>query len=95
MQQDAEAKNASQQPGKMAWQKTTSLMGSDGNIDIKKFQPSAQELIAMTPSQKQEAIGRLKFVMKKAEEKEQQDPDLFKQRVLDGDMNPVDAYKKI
>jgi hypothetical protein len=43
-----------------------SVYDKDGKIDIKKFRPSAGELIGMTPSQKQTVINRLKMVNKMA-----------------------------
>ena len=56
-----------------------SLYGKDGKIDVKKFNPSATELLKMTPSQKQNLINRIKLVQKKAEEEKALDPQTIKE----------------
>jgi len=48
MKQDAEAKNASKKLGKN-WQKSSMAVDADGNIDVKKFKPTSNELLTMTP----------------------------------------------
>lgn len=55
-----------------------SLYGKDGKIDIKKFNPSAEDLLKMTPSQKTNLINRIKLVSKKAEEEKAIDPMTIK-----------------
>ena len=35
---------------------------TDGKLDIKKFRPTANQLIKMTPGEKQELVNKLKYV---------------------------------
>lgn len=71
-----------------------SLYGKDGKIDVKKFNPSATELLKMTPSQKQNLINRIKLVQKKAEEEEALDPDTIKSKIASGEVNPCEGFKQ-
>ena len=72
-----------------------SVYDKDGKVDINKFRPSAADLIAMTPSQKQTIINRLKIVNKMAVKQDEQDPEKIKQKVQAGELNPCDAHKQI
>jgi len=68
MDHDDEAKRASRLADHA--QKEKNLLTSASPIDIKQFQPSAKELIAMTPSEKQAVIDELNSLTKKAEAQE-------------------------
>ena len=53
MEQDTEAKEILKQNGKTWNKNSTSYLDDRGKVMVRKFQPSANELISMTPSQKQ------------------------------------------
>lgn len=72
-----------------------SLYGKDGKIDIKKFNPSAGDLLKMTPSQKQNLINRIKLVQKKAEEEKASDPYTIKIQIESGEINPCEGFKQV
>ena len=72
-----------------------SLYGKDGKIDVKKFNPSATELLKMTPSQKQNLINSIKLVQKKAEEEQAADPNTIKQQIESGEVNPCEGFKQL
>lgn len=72
-----------------------SLYGKDGKIDVKKFNPSATELLKMTPSQKQQLINRIKIVQKKAKEEQALDANQIKEKIELGELNPCEGYKQV
>jgi hypothetical protein len=72
-----------------------SLYGKDGKIDVAKFNPSATELLKMTPSQKQNLINRIKLVQKKAAEEQAVDPDTIKAHIEAGEVNPCEGFKQL
>ena len=70
-----------------------SLYGKDGKIDIRKFNPSATDLLKMTPSQKQNLINKIKLVTKKKEEERTTDPLTIKIQIKSGEINPCEGFK--
>jgi hypothetical protein len=64
MDQDNEIKKQHQRGPSKGWQKKNIQLDLDEEINLKQFQPKIADLIAMTPSEKQETIGKLKYVMK-------------------------------
>ena len=46
------------------------------------MKPTSNELMTMTPKQKAETIKKLRLAQKKAEEEDEQNPELVKKKVL-------------
>lgn len=69
------------------------IIDKNQKINLKKFQPTSEQLRGMNPQEKQELFSKLKFISKRNSAIDEKDPEKVIQKVLSGQVNPCEMQK--